>query len=964
MSYLNVDEVEQAIKNLEMAYPTLCKLIPMPNTTFEGRSCNAIRLGGGAAGSRDVVMIICGQHAREWGSCEIGVDFAADLLEAYDTHAGLAYGGKSYSASDIQTLLDTLHVIVFPLVNPDGRHYSQTVDPIHGNGGWRRNRNPANSGGNPDCIGVDLNRNYDFLFDFPTKFSPASDVSVYTSVDPCNLSQVYHGPSPFSEPETQNVKWLLDTNPRTRWFIDVHSYSEDILYSWGDDDDQSTDPTMNFHNAAFDGARGVPGDGAYKEYIIGSDFTVGQKLALVFRDALQLVRGKSYTAKQSFNLYPTAGASDDYAYARHIVDPSKGKIYSYVIEWGTEFRPDWTEMAEIVKDVTAGLIAFCLEAPCGGGAIAISQDTPIVNFNDVPASVTTSRAAVFSVQTCSAVTLTVTTLPTVTSGPGSFSLALAPPALPAAPTNDERDMLVWVSFQGTNPGDVTTGTMTVHCMETGQDFVIPIHANTIAQPKVASVMVLDKSGSMDDPSGIPGKKRIDVLHAAAPGFPQLLPDQDGIGIVSFDTDAFPVMPVTAAGGGGIAAADAAIAAHATNPLGLTAIGDGVELAHNTLTPLAGYDSKAIVVFTDGEETASKYIADVMGLINDRVFAIGLGTVQEVNPVALSQLVNNTGGYLLLTDALGPNDTFRLAKYFVQILAGVTNADIVVDPEGSLPPGVEARIPFDLNAADYGSDAIMLSPAPWAFDFQLETPAGVRIDHHALGGVVGVKFTADPQLSFYRSTLPVVVGGTGAHQGRWHVVLKISDAGWKEYLSSIRNAPGAAPSASLGVPYSVVVHARSSLNMTAFLTQTGYEPGATFHLRAVLTEIGLPVDHRAKVNAIVKRPDGTSVTVPMAETDPGVFEAAVPAPLAGVYPVRFLAKGTTLRGFPFTREQTRTGLVWRGGNDQPPHTDPGGKNWCDVLRCLLKDPGIQRLLKEHQIDPGHLEKCVCEVVLSN
>src|SRR5260370_3736235 len=440
---------------------------------------------------------------------------------------------------------------------------------------------------------------------------------------------------------------------------------------------------------------------------------------------------------------PRAGASDDYAYARHIVDPSKGKIYSYVIEWGTEFRPDWTEMAEIVKDVTAGLIAFCLEAPCGGGAIAISQDTPVINFNDVPASVTTSRAAGFSVQPCSAVALAVTTPPLVTSGPGSFNLAMAPPALPAAPTNDERDMLVCVSFQGTSRGDVTTGTMSVDCVETGQDFVIPIHANTIAQPKVASVMVLDRSGSMDDPSGIPGKKRIDVLHAAAPGFPQLLPDQDGIGIVSFDTDAFPVMPVTAAGGGGIAAANAAIAAHMTNLLGMTAIGDGVELAHNTLKPLAGYGSKAIVGVTDGEETASKYIADVMGLINDRVFAIGLGTVQEVNPVALSQLVDNTGGYLLLTDALGPNDTFRLAKYFVQILAGVTNADIVVDPDGSLPPGVEARIPFDLNEADYGSDAIMLSSAPWAFNFQFEAPVGGRLDHNALGGVVGVEFAAEP-----------------------------------------------------------------------------------------------------------------------------------------------------------------------------------------------------------------------------
>src|SRR6266849_2502659 len=81
MSYLNIVEVETAIANLAMAYPSLCQLIPLPNTSFEMRSSNAIRLGSGAPGSRDVVMIICGQHAREWGSCEIGVDFAADLLE-------------------------------------------------------------------------------------------------------------------------------------------------------------------------------------------------------------------------------------------------------------------------------------------------------------------------------------------------------------------------------------------------------------------------------------------------------------------------------------------------------------------------------------------------------------------------------------------------------------------------------------------------------------------------------------------------------------------------------------------------------------------------------------------------------------------------------------------------------------------------------------------------------------------
>ena len=915
--YLNVDEVDTAVVNLASTYSSICSLITLPNTTFESRTSHALRLGAGAAGSRDCVTIIGGQHAREWGSCEILVDLAADLLEAYTNNAGLAYGGKSFTAAQIQTLLNTLHVVVFPLVNPDGRHYSQLHDPVHTDGGWRKNRNPANNGGSDACDGIDINRNYDFLFDL-SKFAPAANVTDYTSKNPCELT--YQGPMPFSEPESQNVRWLLDTNPRTRWFIDVHSYSQDILYSWGDDQDQSTTPAMNFANPAFDGLRGVAGD-AYKEYIHADDLSVVVALATTFATGLQAVRGVSYTVKSSYDLYATAGASDDYTFSRHIVDPSKGKIYAFVIEWGLEFRPLWTEMQNIIADVDAGLIAFCLAAPCAAGLTAVGLDTPAIVFEAVPAGLETTRAAVFSVESCGAVDLIVTSGPSVNSGPGAFGLPVGNASLPAAPDAGQRDVRLWVSFTGTNAGDVTTGTMTVHCPQTMQNFVIPITAKTIAQPKVASMLVLDRSGSMDDPSGIPGKKRIDVLHAAAPGYVALLPDNAAIGIVSFDQDAHPVMPVEVAGGAGTGRADAtnAIALHATNPAGTTSIGDGVELAHATLAPLAGYDSTAIVVFTDGEENTYKFIADLpAGTIDDRVFAIALGTVDEVNPVALNQLVNSTGGYLLLTDALGPNDSFRLAKYFVQILAGVTNAEIVVDPQGEVFPGVEVRIPFDLVESDYGADAIVLSPSPSALRFQLETPAGVRIDHTALGGVAGVMYSAHPQLAFYRLSLPVVAHGAAAARGRWHVV-----------LTTARDVPSSnVAAARQGVPYSVVVHARSALTMDAFVTQPSYVAPTTFHLRAVLTEIGIPLDHRAHVRAEIARPDGTSTVVTLVEIEPGIFEATTPAPLNGTYPIRFRAAGKSLRGFPFTREQTRTGLAWRGGNAPPPHTPQGGHCCCE------------------------------------
>jgi hypothetical protein len=67
------------------------------------------------------------------------------------------------------------------------------------------------------------------------------------------------------------------------------------------------------------------------------------------------------------SLYPTAGTSDDYAYSRHIIDAKKAKVFSYTIEWGskhnsTPFHPVYTEMKQIIEEVTSGLLAFCIAA--------------------------------------------------------------------------------------------------------------------------------------------------------------------------------------------------------------------------------------------------------------------------------------------------------------------------------------------------------------------------------------------------------------------------------------------------------------------------------------------------------------------------------------------------------------------------------------------------------------------------
>lgn len=603
-------------------------------------------------------------------------------------------------------------------------------------------------------------------------------------------------------------------------------------------------------------------------------------------------------------------------------------------------------------------------AVCNAGRV-VELLTPAVTFNDVPEGEQTARAIVFSVITCQAVTFQIVAGPTVTSGPGSFGTLPSPNAALAATANlSTREARLWLSFTGTNDGDIAGGEVTVRLVETGEEWVIPMSANTIARPTVATVLVLDQSNSMNWASGLPGfATRNDVLKFAAPVFVNVLQEANGIGIVAFDHDAYDRMAVQTVGppspfDPARAGALGVIAAHAPNPAGNTAIGDGVENAHNMLTATAGFDHQAMVVFTDGHETAAKYIADVAPFINERVFAIGLGTADQIQPASLTALTNGTGGYLLLTGAIGPDDLFRLSKYYLQILAGVTNQDIVLDPEGAIKPGQTHRIPFHLNEADIGVDAILLGETNLpVFRFALETPAGDLITPAVAGATPGIDYIAAQGVSFYRGTLPVPIGVAGARAGKWHAVLSVDERYYKRYLASLDNYPDWYKKVlAHGVRYSVSVQSYSGLRLQAQLLQNSNVPGATLTVRAVLTEYGLPIPSgRATVWAEFQRPDGTSGVLMMPEEQPdsGIYTANLNAPLSGVYPFRVRATGKTLRGRDFTREQLVTGAVWKGGDNPPPtgQDDPSGEKerLCRLLSCLLHgkviQPEFERRLKE-------------------
>ena len=535
------------------------------------------------------------------------------------------------------------------------------------------------------------------------------------------------------------------------------------------------------------------------------------------------------------------------------------------------------------------------------------------HFNDVPEGETTFRAVVFRVYACSPVTIDIKpgTGPSAPFTTTVLGTSVSPPDASGAYV----EARIWFAYTAGPAGTpVAPGMVTLRCQQTGDEWPITLTANSIARETVAVVLALDQSGSMDLPAGT-GPTRMQVLREAGLRFVEIAQANNGIGVVRFDHDAYPGIGVTQIGAG---AADPnrqlvhdAVEAQATNPAGSTSIGDGVELARTTITPVTGYDNKAIVVMTDGLENTAKFLSQVMGSIDNRTYAIGLGTAQQVSTQALTTLTAGTGGYLLLTGSLTPttDDYFRLTKYFLQILAGVTNNEVVTDPSGFLPPGGKARIPFVLNETDIDATVVLLEDMT-AIRFTVETPAGDVLQPGNAAGV-GAQYQPGTNMKFYRYPLPLPLGG-GARAGIWHALLEIDKDAFKRSLAKLENDRRAfARAASNGPRYSVSVQAYSNLRLTATASQSGFASGATIALRAVLTEFGVPLERRAVVRAETTFPDNTTATLPMLETDPGVFTASLATHTYGVYRFRVVAEGRTFRGAPFTREQTVTAATLAG-----------------------------------------------------
>lgn len=228
-------------------------------------------------------------HAREPTSLQQLIFFMWYVIENYSTSV------------EIQNIVNNNELYFVPVVNPDGYVYNEKTDP-QGGGLWRKNRNGK---------GVDINRNYSYIT--PQGVETWNTTGV--SSDP--KSNSYPGTAPFSEVETQALRYFVEAH-NFNLSLNHHSSGDMFFYPFG-----------------------------YKK----NKLTPDHDLFVRYAEIMATENGFGHRATSQGN--PLSGISNDYMYGtRKTKDGSpRKKMFAYTPEIGHSFWLPKNEITDVCKSM-------------------------------------------------------------------------------------------------------------------------------------------------------------------------------------------------------------------------------------------------------------------------------------------------------------------------------------------------------------------------------------------------------------------------------------------------------------------------------------------------------------------------------------------------------------------------------------------------------------------------------------
>ncbi len=271
--YYTYNEITQNLDQLSSLYPDIISEKISIGTSLEGRDIWAIKISD----NHEI-------EEYEPQALYTGLHHAREPMSYMNLFYFMHWLGENYITDTLaQHIVDNRELWFIPAINPDGLVYNQSISP---NGGGMQRKNTRDTCSDTP-IGVDLNRNYSYMWGYDNDGS---------SPDGC--SETYRGNSPFSEPETQAVRDFVEQHDFKINF-NYHSYSDLLIYPFGYEyDNQAPQEDIDI----------------YIEY--GEDMVQYNNYTLgTGPDLLYPVNGEAcdwmYGEKNIFSYTPEIGSNDD-----------------------------------------------------------------------------------------------------------------------------------------------------------------------------------------------------------------------------------------------------------------------------------------------------------------------------------------------------------------------------------------------------------------------------------------------------------------------------------------------------------------------------------------------------------------------------------------------------------------------------------------------------------------------------
>lgn len=325
--YHRLSDIDSFLVYLEETYPDLVDIVEIGQSS-EGRPIKLVKMGRQInvprSETKKSILIDAGVHANEW----ITTSSVTWMLNEISSN------GERYDC-----ILDRFDWLWIPLLNPDGYEYAHTVDRM-----WRKTRrnytstmsksrqgtivqpiDPAAADQLSDCIGADINRNFEFYW---RKGGSSSNV--------CSAS--FAGVFPFSEPESRALaNYVLKHKKDMAMYISLHAYSQMWLLPWGFSEERPKDFGRLFSLAKI-GAAAV-------QRVHNTTFLIGSVPDLLYRssgnsqDWVKAVAGVDYSYTVEMR---DAGESGRILPSKQIVDSSEetwAGLYAVARELATRLYP-------------------------------------------------------------------------------------------------------------------------------------------------------------------------------------------------------------------------------------------------------------------------------------------------------------------------------------------------------------------------------------------------------------------------------------------------------------------------------------------------------------------------------------------------------------------------------------------------------------------------------------------------